>query len=749
VRRTTLPQQQRLLAAGVYGVGLLLLAKYLNGSILPPFGVTGLWFYSAAATIILGDLLLEPYFTRPADTLSSSIAVVIAAGTTTFDPAIAASPNTFSVGRWTLLGLGLAGIAVASLAILLRARSGRPQAVSQIAMRLCMTLGRSRWAFGALLAVTGYLSFADSSSKVAVLLLAWFLVTAFRPVEALLEAFPALQTIPKPSYGRVITTYEPLTVVASWNETKQSNVPVRGQRVALDGGHGTIAHVSELSSTVTATISLDEAFPVTFDTAVKVDESDPDESVVGTVTTGTILDEVRIIAAAEISTTEIEEGHLLSVPIRDREALYQVVGAQLVRRGADAPVEGDHVEIRARKLGAWKEESSSFDPIPWLPTPGCLARIVLPSPEVGVSDNTLDGPVPIDWIGTIPGTSFRIRYDTALGVTHNTAILGILGIGKTRLAWEIIRRTVSDGCKVVILDITDQYAPAFRDLFDEASDTEVRRLLERDLDQSERSRRLRDGDGEAGSVETFRNNVREVIRRFVESDASLLVINPNRVRVTKADGGFPDRDGNTRTLIDLNMVEVTRVFAEEILKHLQETQDLTTEHSARVSLVLEEAHSLVPEWNSVANDSEKTATMGTARAILQGRKYGFGCLLITQRTANVTKSILNQCNTIFSLRNFDATGAGFLENYVGASYTSLIATLKDRHAILVGRASSCNAPIVVALNDSDDFRDLYWRYQAPRVSASRPEMFADPEPLEGEPTLGEPRLDDDADAIPF
>lgn len=84
---------------------------------------------------------------------------------------------------------------------------------------------------------------------------------------------------------------------------------------------------------------------------------------------------------------------------------------------------------------------------------------------------------------------------------------------------------------------------------------------------------------------------------------------------------------------------------------------------ARCCIVLEEAHSLVPEFNAIVNDGDKAATNGTAKAILQGRKFGFGCLLITQRTANVTKSILNQCNSVFALQMFDATGMEFLRNY--------------------------------------------------------------------------------------
>jgi DNA helicase HerA-like ATPase len=138
-------------------------------------------------------------------------------------------------------------------------------------------------------------------------------------------------------------------------------------------------------------------------------------------------------------------------------------------------------------------------------------------------------------------------------------------------------------------------------------------------------------------------------------------------------------------------------------------------------LVLEEAHSLVPEWNSATNEAERQSVNGTARAVLQGRrKYGYGCLLVTQRTANVTKSILNQCNTIFGMRVYDATGVGFLENYIGPTYARLLASLRDRQAVIFGRASSCNSPLIADLNDSTDFLDDFWAEHRGSVPVTQP-----------------------------
>ncbi|WP_299662589.1 hypothetical protein [uncultured Psychromonas sp.] len=162
--------------------------------------------------------------------------------------------------------------------------------------------------------------------------------------------------------------------------------------------------------------------------------------------------------------------------------------------------------------------------------------------------------------------------------------------------------------------------------------------------------------------------------------------------------------------------------------------------NAKVCLVYEEAHSLVPEWNSVVAEGDKHATSGTARAILQGRKFGLGCLLITQRTANVTKTILNQCNTIFAMRTFDDTGKDFLGNYIEKDYAQSLSSVKERHAVFFGRGSSCENPVLMKVNNRDDFVRSYRVEHHPPVF---PQADAIPSPEEQQP---EPALDDD---VPF
>lgn len=66
--------------------------------------------------------------------------------------------------------------------------------------------------------------------------------------------------------------------------------------------------------------------------------------------------------------------------------------------------------------------------------------------------------------------------------------------------------------------------------------------------------------------------------------------------------------------------------------------------------------------DSAANDSEKQAVNGSARAILQGGNTATAAFSL-HSGQHVTKSILSQSNTVFGMRVYDATGMGFLENW--------------------------------------------------------------------------------------
>lgn len=64
-----------------------------------------------------------------------------------------------------------------------------------------------------------------------------------------------------------------------------------------------------------------------------------------------------------------------------------------------------------------------------------------------------------------------------------------------------------------------------------------------------------------------------------------------------------------------------------------------------------------------------------------------------------TKTILNQCNTIFALQSFDQTGLEFLKNYIGEGHAHALSTLLKRQVVIFGKASSSRRPVIARLKE--------------------------------------------------
>jgi DNA helicase HerA-like ATPase len=323
-------------------------------------------------------------------------------------------------------------------------------------------------------------------------------------------------------------------------------------------------------------------------------------------------------------------------------------------------------------------------------------------------------------------------------VTHNAAILGILGVGKSMLAIELVERMLTVGIKVICLDLTNQYAKELSDFYDSAYEKGCLDKIRKagDADRG----KCADNPEEGGSLPALTRAIFEDLQEFLkpENPRKLKIYNPSQLTATKQLGEpkqykVGDQWHRGAPLWTVTPVEITRIVSEAALVLLQDRLSET----ARACLIYEEAHSLVPEWTAVASEGDRAATNATARAILQGRKYGLGCLLVTQRTASVTKTILNQCNTVFAMRTFDETGKEFLANYVGKDYASSLSSLPERHAVFFGKASTCENPVLIQLNDREKFKTSF-RKQFPPPAL----------PIDNGPAIEAAKGDFD-DEIPF
>lgn len=415
------------------------------------------------------------------------------------------------------------------------------------------------------------------------------------------------------------------------------------------------------------------------------------ETLIGYVWEGSTIDKIKfhkLFSDELLKKNSIGEGSIIQTFIAEQETIYQIIDAKTNEENLEHQDSHGFTIGTAQKLGKYSPTSNELNTVKWLPE--IYTPIFLLNPESIQYDTT-------KFIGKLPNTNYGIAIKNPDElVTHNTAILGILGIGKSCLTFELLQKIISSTqVKVFCIDLTNQYQ---RELPKYLPPTHIQNDLPNATIDSIRAGNRTPAVNSApplwGNEVLYRDSLTTEIDNFIASTARVLILNPDMHNVSKAASAF-----NVTHKVDLTPAEKTRIICERLIVKASALGETT---EARFLIVFEEAHSLVPEWNSIANEGDKSATNGTAKVILQGRKYGLGTFVITQRTANISKSILNQCNTIFAMRVFDDTGKQFLENYIGSDYSNLLPTLEERHCVAIGKAFKLKQPVILELNSKDD-----------------------------------------------
>lgn len=690
-----------------------------------------IWLYGGVASLLFGSRILNPYFTPPSGALINGVTGLLALLSAL--PMVAPwSPDAYVLG--STVGFCAIVALVSLLLLIFRAPMGEePSTAWRVFERAVIGVGSPSILFGVVIVASVWLFHRDAPIEVFAILATFIAITVFRPVEAAAKYILWFLDRPKPInradlIGAVAAHQSPGIVLVRQAEAQTI---ARGTPMVISDQHGppqlgvALNYVGRDEGNLlrVLTTSLPNRLAALHDggtktadgMAVSIAVTDEDKADIralqwidrlcGIVDTETSPEYLQFEVINEAG---LAEGSLAEVRIGENQSvIYQVVDGVTRDEVVQQKNKYGYARAKARKIGTWDDDGRRFCPVPWMPRMNAPV-FLLAELEGGPDD---------DGIGHFPATPYGVRLDPSECVTHNTAILGILGVGKSYLAIELVERMIAQGIKVICLDLTNQYEDLLADFLDPAFE-DARRA---DLVAAGEGGVANQNKERGGSRYNFKVAVVRKMREFMAAgdDHYLWVINPAQFRVTKQVSGMYN---NNADLAHLTASEITSIFSDAALLVCQE---LGMTDEARLCLVYEEAHSLVPEWNSVAAEGDKMATATSARAILQGRKYGLGCLLITQRTANVTKTILNQCNTIFAMRTFDDTGKDFLGNYIGSDYAAVLPSLQPRHAVVFGKASSCENPVLIKLNDQDAFRERFRPDNPPRQPAPMPAPEAD------------------------
>jgi DNA helicase HerA-like ATPase len=110
-----------------------------------------------------------------------------------------------------------------------------------------------------------------------------------------------------------------------------------------------------------------------------------------------------------------------------------------------------------------------------------------------------------------------------------------------------------------------------------------------------------------------------------------------------------------------------------------------------VLFICEEAHRYVPNHGEA---QYKEAQEAVRRIAKEGRKYGIGLMLVSQRPSDVEATVLSQCNSWIILRLTNASDQEHVSKFLPDSLiglTKMLPSLTRREAIFVGEAAALPA----------------------------------------------------------
>lgn len=709
-KREYLSLAQRFIALLVYLPLLYVFQGSVTGRWTLELDSSGLWLVSAIGFLAY-SLFDTPFFVSPSEAISNGISAGLVLLAISLPEAPALTPAVEAI-RW--LGFGVAVVAVisAAAASVPFHRRVSPGKWSQLAYHVAKRLGHGRLLFTppALISIVTY--HQDSPADILWLIFGWAALLA-RPVEFMwgtLQQFrrsnePAadaaagtIDRIDSPNIVRVALAdsqgWQRQTAhVACLPDGRQVNLVPLSVQTRGDSFLGTGLIVGQPEA------------PIAHATPGMVYRSSPSpdgkqllcrlSAAQEADLVGFAVEESKIASIRFEVTTEVplREGMLVFCCQGEQRVYYQILDATTSEESFERNPYGAHRAIAAQ-LGIL-DADKGFVKYPWLPdmnAPVFLAQVEPPTIEPNEDELVL---------GTVPDTRIPVRARFSELLEFHTSVLGVTGTGKTEFVFDIIRHGLKTGAKVFCVDLTEEYSSRLAESKPDrlGFTAEEMQTLESHMFEIETGKYK----GEEGkkALASWMDQIRPTIDRrvadFLRSEGGAL-------------GVFELPEiANTRATLQATELYLSAVFA----------WARRNRRARRILVVLEEAHTVIPETAFFGFDKSEThAVVGRmAQIALQGRKYGVGLLLISQRTALVSKTLLSQCNTCFSFAMYDRTGLEYLSTIYGAEHVGAVPNLGFLECIGFGKAVLSDRPILFEIPFDKAKKDASDALRRPLVQA--------------------------------
>lgn len=667
------------------------ISKQVTGAFIPTDPRDALIFQNALLLVVLGSAILEHKFTRPGDSVVNGLMGVVTL--------ITVYGVAESVAWWAVFGYCLAVFVVAAVCTVASTGpsvTGWQRQVVSLTYRPSVVFGRARVLYSVVFLFGVFAFYGVQSQRTALLVGFWGVFIALWPlhVPQLLTSLTRPKAGPDP-IGEVVQTDWPdlirvrLSHAPAWDASEvalfcQSDglqrlvIPLYRQAQA-----GEVIGTGLCGPEVQPPRSGYEkgrVFPVPPD--LEVDRNAVLEEIRGEGGKGPIVGfvvEESSVGELRFETWEgsgCREGKLVWCRVDGEIVYYQITSGNTKEESLKGERRGFQV-ASASQLGVLDPEKG-FRKNPWLP-PMNTPVFGVP-PEFGKTEVITK--VGDFEYGVVPGSELKVGGPFTDTMEYHTAILGVTGSGKTELAFDLIRGAVAADIKVICVDITARY----EDRLDDLGPQDLSIKPETSAQLSDKLFAVETGSYGAPSekealkqfADHLRGDVGERLAAFLaDPDSTVGVITLEEISNTKAT------------------IFITELFLTGLLHYAKEQRG----RCPRVLVVVEEAHTVIPEANTMGlGDYDSRGLVGKiAQVALQGRKYGVGLLVVAQRTATVSKTVLTQCNTIITLNTFDETSLGFLKNMYGRTHTNLIADLLPRQAVIYGKGVRAERPVMIEI----------------------------------------------------
>lgn len=731
---------ERVLVLAIYVSALSVACKIITGAWIPPSGGKSLWFFSSIALWFFTHLS-APFFVKPRDAVARSAAAALQLGVTDLS-SVSQGRSELNLFRWLVFGVAtltsILGVAAIFLHRTDREAGSTHAYLSRVTYRFAERFGQGPIIFtpAVLISILGF--YQDEPIQQLWLLFTWSILVFLRPVELVLHVIGDFRIGKSKgqkikSIGEILRIDSPgilrikLRSAEGWT---RENIHAA---CLADGKHvevlplfvqtqnselvGTGLCHAELTERI-AGANPGEVFPnpngrkktdLLKDLSGNADGGD----LIGFVVENSTIERIRFEVS---STVTLREGTLVSVLQTEdgesRSVYYQIMNAATEEEGFSQNPLGRHIAT-AEQIGVF-DSDLGFIKYGWLPAMNSPVFVVSKSTKlpVNLSEDEFG-------IGSVPYSNILVGANLNDLAEYHTAILGVTGTGKTELAFDIIRFAHKRGFKIFCVDLTAEYEQRLKEL-----NPQLMGLEQEDSDKlNQKISDVETGEFAAGKEKAALKDALDGLKLKIEEQAKTF-LEPEEPALAILQ--LEDIANSRATL------RITEMFLSSIFDWARQYR-----RARRVLIVLEEAHTVVPEMNFYGryDRSETESVLGrTAQIALQGRKYGIGLLLISQRTALVSKTLLSQCNTVLSFAMYDETGLKYLGNVFSTEHVSAIPNLKRYQAIAFGKGIKSERPVIFQIAEdpakkkaSEELNKQWKPIEVPAAVALVEEMVVLPE----------------------